>query len=302
VTTHWVVTPISAQRFGSRYLFRTCPPGCHHVTLATTLRKGISVKSLVLRATVGQVTLAMVLGLGSFSSAHAFVSPTTSNAPQLLSSEMRGSGGNASIEITTASTGLPFEEIRRPLIQVRGAPVFDQQTYVGETLFASMPFGDWVPLPTTMTYQWFANGIRIKRATSAYYTLTSRQVDKRISVRAVGSRESYVTTTSEPSDEIRAVLPARPFVSTAAPEVTGSPVVGGTLYLVMNTFWDAGGMTVGYSRQWLRNGKAIKGQTGNSYVVTPKDVRKRISVRLTGVADGYIAESRTSIPTAKVTR
>ena len=240
-------------------------------------------KTPILNGTVGQVALAMAIILGTFSSAQAFVAPTESV-------------GNAAID-------LPFDTARKPVIEMDGVPVNAGQTYVGDTLFADVTyFGGWVPTPTTMTYQWFANTKKIKRASSASYTLTSGQIGKTISVRAVGSRESYVTTTSDPSDAINAVLAGRTFASAADPIVNGVAVVGQLLNSQLDSTWSAPGQIVAYSYQWLRNGKAIRGATEFNYFVTSKDLRKRITVRWKGTAPGYITVVRTSIPTEKVTR
>jgi hypothetical protein len=241
----------------------------------------------------------MVIGMGGISSAHAFVSPTMSSAPQLLSSEVKDGFGKSVNQFEAATTGLLFSSAARPVLQINGGAV--GQTYVGDTLVAETNFfGGWEPTPTTMTYQWFANGKKIRKASSSSYTLGSGVVGKQIMVRVVGAKESYVTTTKE-SEPTIAVLAGRTFTASSDPIVTGNAVVGQMLSSVV-TPWSALGQTVAYSYQWLRNGKAIKRATGFTYAVTSKDLRKRITVRWKGTAPGYITVVRTSIPTAPVTR
>ncbi|MDR1710241.1 MAG: YdcF family protein [Propionibacteriaceae bacterium] len=52
--------------------------------------------------------------------------------------------------------------------------------------------------------------------------------------------------------------------------------------------------------QWLRSGKAIAGATDPTYTLTAADVGKTISVKVTGVKDGYKVASTTSKATKKI--
>jgi len=72
-----------------------------------------------------------------------------------------------------------------------------------------------------MTYTWLADGKAIKKATSATYTLSSRDVGKSISVRVVGSLASYVTTTrvSDPTEDVSA---GQDFQVASTPTITGT--------------------------------------------------------------------------------
>lgn len=60
-----------------------------------------------------------------------------------------------------------------------------------------------------------------------------------------------------------------PPVNTAAPTITGSYLVNGTLYLTNNGTWT--GATT-YSYEWRRNGSPISGATSSTYVVTASDI------------------------------
>ncbi len=204
----------------------------------------------------------------------------------------------SNVQAFAAPTGSPFDSAAKPVIQI--SELAPGEPYVGETLDAKTNFlGGWVPTPTTMTYQWLANGKTIKKASSASYTLTPREVGKSISVRVVGSRASYVTTTKE-SDPTETVA-WRTFASTSVPSNPATAAVGEYLSTDV-TPWSAPGQTVTYSYQWLRAGKAIKGATTYIYVVSSKDLGKRLSVRLTGTAPTYLTVVTTSAPTAPVVR
>lgn len=79
-------------------------------------------------------------------------------------------------------------------------------------------------------------------------------------------------------------------------QLTGTAVVGGTLTVAADT--SEPGATVKY--QWLREGLAIAGATGTSYVLTANDAGKRISVRVTATKAGHTAGSVTTDKTAPV--
>jgi len=226
---------------------------------------------LNLRRMISLVALGSVIGLSSFSGAHA----------------------------TIARTDSPFTSAAKPVIQIDdeapGVP------YLGETLDAKTNYyGGWNPTPTTMRYTWLADGKAIKKATSASYTLTSREVGKSISVRVVGSLASYITTTKV-SDPTETVSAGQDFATAATPMLTGTATVGQVLGSEVAP-WSAPGQIVMYSYQWLRSGKVIKGATEFTYQLTSKDAGKRMSVRWTGWAPTYLTTIRTSSSTAIVTR
>src|SRR5690606_29703878 len=70
------------------------------------------------------------------------------------------------------------------------------------------------------------------------------------------------------------------------PAVKGSARLGKTLRATAGS-WSLPGAT--YSYQWLRDGKVIKGATAARYALKKKDVRKRISVRVTASVPGHVA-------------
>ncbi len=63
---------------------------------------------------------------------------------------------------------------------------------------------------------------------------------------------------------------------------TGSPVVGNTLTVVPGTWSGASPITLTY--QWLRNGAAISGATGTTYVLTVADANTTVTVQETATA------------------
>ena len=52
--------------------------------------------------------------------------------------------------------------------------------------------------------------------------------------------------------------------------------------------------------QWLRNGKAIKGQTGPNHKIVRKDRKKRLSLTVTYTYNGYETTTMTTAPSRKI--
>lgn len=72
-------------------------------------------------------------------------------------------------------------------------------------------------------------------------------------------------------------------VNTVAPAITGTAEVGQTLTRTLGTWTGTG--TITYATQWLRNGTAISGATGATYLQQGADVGPLITVRVTATDD-----------------
>lgn len=82
-------------------------------------------------------------------------------------------------------------------------PRVSGQAKVGRTLSA-VP-GTWSPRGVRLTYQWFANGRAIAKATGSRLTLTSSTVGKPISVRVTGTLTGYTTASRFSARTVRVV-------------------------------------------------------------------------------------------------
>ncbi|MGH1561425.1 hypothetical protein [Mumia sp. DW29H23] len=151
----------------------------------------------------------------------------------------------------------------------------------------------WSPAAVRKAYQWLRNGAAIPGATGATYRLVAADVGRRLSVRVTASATGYVARAAT-SNATAAVLPGR--LVGATPKIRGTARVGKVLKVSRGS-WGSG---VRLRQRWYRNSKAIRGATGTSYRLTRKDLRKRISVKVTGTKAGYAATTRASRPTAKV--
>ena len=162
---------------------------------------------------------------------------------------------------------------------------------VGNTLTAKST--GW-PTGATAKYQWLRNGKAIKGATTAKYALRAQDKGKKVSVRVVVSVGQHRVTRISPAHVVK---PGKLTAKTV--KISGKTKVGARLK-VSTKAWKPGKVTLKY--RWLRNGKAIKGATGKTYVLKRSDRGKRISVKVTGSKAGYTTLSRTSAKTRTVSR
>jgi len=147
------------------------------------------------------------------------------------------------------------------------------------------------------SYQWYRGDAKIKGATKSTYTLTSSDRGKQISVQVTMKRSNFtqVTTVLPRTAPVNYTL-----MSHDAPELTGTPAVGGTMGFVTYGVYESDGTTPfaspQLSYQWYRNGSAISGAKGETYVVKSADAGKKITVKVTVKGDGRLGFSMTSAP------
>jgi ATP-dependent Clp protease adapter protein ClpS len=154
--------------------------------------------------------------------------------------------------------------------------------------------GAWGPVGVTLTYQWYRSGKAIVGATGDTYTLTLADVGKKMKVKVSGALDGYKST-SKTSKQSKAV--GKLSFATATPAIFGTPQVGQSMTVVMNA-WTPVPDTISY--QWYRSGKAIKGATSATYLLTSSDKGKYMTVKVSGATPGFSTASKTSAKTAKV--
>ncbi|MEQ1491853.1 MAG: hypothetical protein ABL932_15020, partial [Terricaulis sp.] len=146
------------------------------------------------------------------------------------------------------------------------------------------------------SYQWFRNGVAIGAATAATYTTTAADVGSRITVRVnytdgQGFAESVTSLGTNPITAIND--------GASSLTITGSASVGQTLTRTIGA--DPDGAGTAPTTVWLRNGVAIAGATGATYVLTAADLGATISTRISYTDGQGFAELVTSAATAVVT-
>ncbi len=160
------------------------------------------------------------------------------------------------------------------------------------------PVPGWNFGPTvTTTYQWYRGTTAIGGETGLSYTLTSADLGKSITVRALGKRSGYVSGTSI-SNAITGLSGSAPIAVTDV-SVTGTGKVGSLLTLTPPT-WDSDQVTSSY--RWQRDGVDVTGGAGSglTYTVIATDVGKQITVKATGSRAGYDPGTSTSAPVPAV--
>lgn len=189
--------------------------------------------------------------------------------------------GEARPGIDAALEALHRMETSVPTIS--GTPV------VGQTLRA-LP-GAWTA-GAALSYQWYANGKAIAKATASSLALTTAHAGTRITVRVTGKKAAFASATVA-SAATAAVL--RPLVA-PTPSITGTPTVGQTLKVRTGT-WTAG---TRLTYQWYINGAAVARATAASFTLPSSAAVKTVTVVVSGTKAGYAAASRRSKPTAAV--
>lgn len=171
-----------------------------------------------------------------------------------------------------------------------GTPVVSGAAQVGSTLTSDN--GTWSPSGLTYAYRWLRDGVAIPTGTKSTYTLTPDDVGHVMSYRVQGSKTGYipVVKTSAGTD---AVAPGT-LTNSAAPTVSGDPVIGSTLAATTGT-WSPSNLS--YQIQWIRGGNTIAGATAETYKLTAADVGAPITAQVTAAADGYATATKTAAQT-----
>ncbi|MFV0434513.1 MAG: hypothetical protein ACK5LO_11085 [Leucobacter sp.] len=189
--------------------------------------------------------------------------------------------------------------VEMPRLVSTAAPKISGTARPGNTLTAST--GTWTAAPgagtITFAYQWLRNGTPVSGATRASHAVVLSDVGTEISVRVTASAAQHV---SGESTATPVTVETPQLVSTTAPKITGTAKPGNTLTASTGTWTAAPGAgEITHTRQWLRDGKTLAGQTGAKYRVQPGDVGKSITARVTAKATQH-ADGNASAKPVKV--
>jgi hypothetical protein len=169
-------------------------------------------------------------------------------------------------------TALAFTTVPTPIIST---------AVVGSR--SSMGPGTWAPMPDSVTYQWFEDGVAIQSSTlggasySRFYT--PADMGAHITVAVTASKAGYVsqTVTSAP-------IPVLGEITEQSVAIDGVPKPGETL-TADGSFTPSDAMV---TYQWIdQNGRWIPGATAQTYVPTEAEAGQRISVNFEVALDGY---------------
>ena len=188
-------------------------------------------------------------------------------------------------------------------------PAISGTTRVGETLTASP--GTWRgDRPMSFSYQWVrcnrsvGNCSNVAGATSNRYTLTSRDLNRRLIVSVTARNAAGGGSAQSRATGVVARRAAGP-ANTSPPTISGTPQEAQTL--VASPGGWSGTQPISFAYQWLRCDRsggscaAIASATGQSYTLSTADVGQTVRVRVTA-RNSAGARSSTSVPSAVVTR
>jgi alpha-tubulin suppressor-like RCC1 family protein len=150
-------------------------------------------------------------------------------------------------------------------------PVISGEPRFGQTLTGLT--GNWT-IANKCSY-WLKSGIAIPAADSPTYKIQSQDIGSEIQYVVVGS-DKQGGSFLRYSDPV--LIKNNIFIKVTAPTLSGEMRVGMKLTGTVES-WMAG--TV-YAFQWFRGGTAIAGSNSSSYVLSPDDLGKRISLRVCG--------------------
>ncbi|WP_212743168.1 fibronectin type III domain-containing protein [Microbacterium sp. 2FI] len=165
-------------------------------------------------------------------------------------------------------------------------PTISGTAKVGLRLTASA--GTWAPATVTLKYQWRRGGAAITGATASTYVLVAADKGSQITVTVTGSKSGYTSVSK--TSAAKTVL-AGTLTLTPTPTISGTAKVGLKLTASAGT-WGPATVTLKY--QWRRDGTAITGATGSTYVLGAADKGRQVTVTVTGSKSGYTSVSKTS--------
>jgi surface antigen len=177
-------------------------------------------------------------------------------------------------------TSVATEAVQPGALRNMVAPALAGEAKVDATL--TLAPGEWTPTPTTLAYQWFADGQPIEGAASDTLPLGPDLVERTITATVTASRAGYddVTVTTA------ATAPVAPgtFTVDAQPSLLGEARLGQQLTVDTGSFRPT---DADVSIQWLRDGEPVLNATGTTYTISNIDLGTRISARVTLARAGY---------------
>ncbi len=160
-------------------------------------------------------------------------------------------------------------------------PVITGSPLVGGAMTASP--GTWSVPPSSVSFQWYADGTAISGATAAAYSPTSADLDHRLRVRVTVSADGYQPASTHSAKTRPVVLGWAGFSS--APTLSGTPDVGRLLSAHPGTYSPT---TAVVSYQWLSANQPIAGANRSRYRLTAGDVGHHVAVRITLTAPHWV--------------
>ena len=190
--------------------------------------------------------------------------------------------------IPAAAGLLPLTNLTRPVLSgesITGAPM-------------TVTAGTWSePAENlTITYEWVSTDWRV-RATGQTFLPGKEHIGATASVVVTATAPGYATTRTRVTAPTPVRIPDP--TQTWAPLTGAKPVVGKTISATPGR-WSNRDWQVKATYQWLRDGTAIPGATGQTYVPVGADFGKNLSVTVTSTLGGRVLKTQTVTAASQV--
>ncbi|MFS0868115.1 hypothetical protein AB3M83_12380 [Microbacterium sp. 179-B 1A2 NHS] len=255
------------------------------LTAATPTVSGTAAVGSTLKANPGSWTKGTSLAYQWYADGKA-ISKATAAAYKATSAV---AGKALSVKVTGKKAGyksLSKASKATAKVTTAGTPTVSGSAVVGATL--TVKAGTWTK-GASLSYQWYADGKAISKATKSAYKVTSGAAGKPLTVKVTGKKAGYATVSKTSK-------------ATAKVTLAGTPAITGTAQVGKKLTAKAGSWTSGtsFSYRWYANGKAISKATKSTYTVASSVTGKALTVKVTGKKSGHTTVSKTSKATAKV--
>jgi len=171
----------------------------------------------------------------------------------------------------------------------------------GQQLLTSHTLADVDGTIQIKSYQWLANGTAISGATSATFTLSSAEVNSKISVTITYNDSVFAdeSITSAQTSAVTGTIPTNTD-TTGGIVILGTPEQGQNLSIT-SSLADVDGTIQITGYQWFANSAAISGATNDTLTLSQAEVDSKISVTVTYNDSVFPDENVTSNDTTVVT-
>ncbi len=202
--------------------------------------------------------------------------------------------GTKALHTPAAATSLPTGSVALAPLTNTVAPAISGSASIGGTLTASS--GTWSPNTGLLFgYQWYVDGVLVDGATTTTYVPVEADYDKTVTVVVSATRPGYQPASQ--SSAATSAVSLSLLTNTAAPTLTGTPQVGGTLTADSGAWNPEDEIT--YDYEWMVGGVPA-GTDQATYSPTADDVGKSVLVRVTATRSGFAPTTASSTPTAAV--
>lgn len=161
---------------------------------------------------------------------------------------------------------------------------------VGSTLAATAHDTSPTSTEVYVSYAWYADGVQV--SDESFYLVTPEDVGKQLVAKATASTLGVWASTTTSSNALE-IMPG--VLEPDGVGINGSPTVGEPLGFVEGS-WVSPGRVASptFALQWLRDGAVIAGANGYGYRPTTADLGRRIALRVTGSAPGFLSATVTT--------